>query len=94
MWDGDRYTEFKCPLCGSDGYTRVTVKKPNGHWYVTEFYHCFGCSVMFTDPVKFTQQKQLIRDARPPVANYGIRPAVVKVVTCNKDDSAVIPFCP
>jgi predicted RNA-binding Zn-ribbon protein involved in translation (DUF1610 family) len=75
MWDGDRYAKFLCPLCGSDGYTRVTVKKPNGHFYVTEFYHCFGCSVMFTDPVKFTQQKRVVKDVPPVVGRYGIKMA-------------------
>jgi rRNA maturation protein Nop10 len=28
-----RYTLFKCPLCGADGYVPVRVKKPNGDWY-------------------------------------------------------------
>lgn len=71
MWDGDRHTEFKCPLCGTDGYTRVIVKKPNGHWYTTEFYHCFGCSVMFTDPVKFTQQRQIVSNGPVFYGRYG-----------------------
>jgi predicted RNA-binding Zn-ribbon protein involved in translation (DUF1610 family) len=72
MWSGNRYTQFKCPLCGSDGYTRVRVKKADGSWYITEFYHCFGCSVMFTDPVQFTQQKRVIKDVPPTVGRYGI----------------------
>lgn len=70
LWDGDRFTEFKCPLCGTDGYVRIRVQRPNGHWYVTNFYQCFGCSVMFTDPVAFTRQRQLIRDPRPLTHHY------------------------
>jgi len=42
---------FKGPLCGSSKYVQVFVKRPSGNWYRTEFYRCFGCSVMFTDPV-------------------------------------------
>lgn len=54
-WDHNGYyAEFKCPLCKGTKYVRVSVKKPNGHWYVTELYKCFSCSVMFTDPLLFT----------------------------------------
>ena len=48
---------FACPVCGSSKYTAVHVKRPSGNWYRTEFYRCFGCSVMFTDPVALTQHK-------------------------------------
>jgi hypothetical protein len=30
------------------------VRRRNGDWYQTEFWQCFGCSVMFLDPEKFT----------------------------------------
>jgi transcription elongation factor Elf1 len=40
-WRRGIYTRFKCPLCGSRKYVQVRVQKPNGNWYVTEFYQCF-----------------------------------------------------
>lgn len=73
MWNSDRYAEFLCPLCGTDAYTRVTVQKPNGQYYVTEFYHCFGCSVMFTNPVSFTQQRQVIGNQPITSGRYGVK---------------------
>ena len=50
---------FHCPLCKSDSYQRVNVILPSGAIRATEFYSCCGCSVMFTDPDKFTTQKKL-----------------------------------
>jgi hypothetical protein len=53
---------FLCPLCGSDGYVVIHVRRPSGAWHRTEFYQCFGCSVMFRSPVAFTQQRRSMRD--------------------------------
>ena len=50
----------------------VTVTKSNGHFYRTEFYKCFGCSVMFTDPVQFAKRKRYERDVSPFLGRYGI----------------------
>lgn len=50
----ERQIRFCCPLCNCSKFVRVRVRRPNGDWYVTEFYECFGCSVMFTDPEKFS----------------------------------------
>jgi len=41
-------------VCGALKYVRVRVKRADGSWYTTEFYRCFGCSVMFTDPELFS----------------------------------------
>ena len=60
MWEEDIYGKFICPLCKSDRYVRVKVQKPNGHWYTTEFYKCFGCSVMFADARDFSNCKRLV----------------------------------
>jgi hypothetical protein len=54
-WKNGYWALFKCPLCGSTKYIQVRVKKPNGHWYTTEFYECCSCSVMFRDPVSFAR---------------------------------------
>lgn len=56
MWRHGMYQLFKCPLCGSKEYVQVQVRKQDGNWYLTEFYQCFHCTVMFHDPVLFTQQ--------------------------------------
>ena len=53
---------FCCPLCGSDSYVDVHVRRPNGDWYRTSFFKCFGCAVMFHDPLAFTQQNRHVRD--------------------------------
>ena len=37
-WENGRWTRFKCPLCGSTSYVQVRVQKPNGDWYLTEFF--------------------------------------------------------
>ena len=30
------------------------MQRPGGNWYVTPFFECFGCTVMFRDPVSFS----------------------------------------
>ena len=54
-WENGRWTRFKCPLCGSTSYVQVRVQKPNGDWYLTEFFQCFDCSVMFKAPQLFSR---------------------------------------
>lgn len=46
---------FRCPICRSQIYMAVTVRRPSGKTYRTEFFECGGCSVMFRDPQKFTR---------------------------------------
>jgi hypothetical protein len=53
-WKNGRYTAFRCPLCASRKYVPVVVQKSNGHWYTTDFFQCFHCTVMFRDPISFT----------------------------------------
>lgn len=48
-----REPPFRCPICHADRFVPVQVRRPDGNWYRTEFHECVGCSVMFTDPVKF-----------------------------------------
>ena len=54
-WVNGHWAAFKCPLCGSRSYVPVRIQKANGHWYTTASYQCFHCSVVFRDPVLFTQ---------------------------------------
>jgi predicted RNA-binding Zn-ribbon protein involved in translation (DUF1610 family) len=56
---------FICPICGSPQFGRVVVPRDNGTNYVTTFYHCAGCSVMFTDREAFTLHGRK-HAARPP----------------------------
>jgi hypothetical protein len=48
---------FCCPRCKSKEYVPVVVKRPCGCWFETEFFECFGCSVMFHDPEKFGSER-------------------------------------
>jgi hypothetical protein len=37
-------------LCGSDEFTRVTVRQKSGELYTTEFVSCRACGVMYHRP--------------------------------------------
>jgi transcription elongation factor Elf1 len=74
-WKNGFWSRFSCPLCGSRKYVRVRVQKQSGHWYVTEFYECFACSVMFRDPVLFTRCRvDTLNDERTPGRAHGADP--------------------
>jgi hypothetical protein len=55
--------EFVCPLCTSNHALHVSVSRPNGEVYRTEFYQCAGCSVMFRDIDHFTKLRRARYDA-------------------------------
>lgn len=78
-WKDGYWELFRCPLCGSDKYVEVRVQRPSGHWYTTAFYQCFGCSVMFRDPVLFARCKA-------DTANDDLRPHNVYAVGHPPDD--------
>lgn len=40
-------TRFQCTACGWEACARVTVKKPTGDHYRTEFVSCGACRAMF-----------------------------------------------
>ena len=72
-WKNGQFELFRCPLCGSRQYVPVTVQKPNGHWYQTEFFQCVWCSVMFRDPVSFTRCEVDDRNSeRTPGGAHGL----------------------
>lgn len=50
---------FKCPICGSNAYDTVydTSNAVFGSASVALYYECSQCSVLFTDPKKFTDVK-------------------------------------
>lgn len=74
-WKNGYWSLFTCPLCGSRKYVEVRVQRASGHWVTTPFYQCFSCSVMFRDPVLFTQCRvdRANEDLRPQ-AVYAVRP--------------------
>ena len=47
--------EFRCPSCESRRYAPVTVTRPNGTVYRSSLYTCEGCSLVFTDPARFSR---------------------------------------
>lgn len=52
--------DFCCPICHNTHYNPVInhndIMGPGSRSWVTH-YVCFGCSVLFHDPVKFTEKK-------------------------------------
>jgi hypothetical protein len=51
----DRPDYFRCPLCRGVTCERVIVKRPNGTAYVTAFFSCTVCTLMFRDPRALTR---------------------------------------
>jgi len=51
----DRPDYFRCPLCRGVTCERVIVKRPNGASYVTAFFSCTVCTLMFRDPRALTR---------------------------------------
>jgi hypothetical protein len=51
----DRSNYFRCPLCRAVTCERVVVRRPNGTAYVTAFFSCTVCTLMFRDPLALTR---------------------------------------
>lgn len=51
----DRPDYFRCPLCRSVTCERLVIKRANKPPYVTPFFHCTTCTVVFLDPLAFTR---------------------------------------
>ncbi len=45
---------FRCPICEFDAYCRVIVIRKDYSRYVTDFYKCGGCQVVFINPRTFS----------------------------------------
>ena len=58
----DDYPGFECPVCKHRRFYRILVQRDRQAPYRTAFYGCFGCSVMFTDPYRFTQSVKTQRN--------------------------------
>jgi hypothetical protein len=46
---------WRCPLCTGTGYSQVEVARSDGKRYLTEFYECLKCTVMFRHPGRFAR---------------------------------------
>ncbi len=57
---------FRCPICRSQRYEAVVVRKATHKPYTTEFFECAGCSVMFRDPVRFTRFEPYVAPPSAP----------------------------
>lgn len=55
---------FRCPICDFDGYCRVIVMRADHSRYVTQFYKCGGCQVMFCNPATFNADAKTVRPRR------------------------------
>jgi predicted RNA-binding Zn-ribbon protein involved in translation (DUF1610 family) len=76
-WINGRFESFECPVCGDRRYAEVRVQRLSGNWYTTPFYECFGCSVMFRDPVSFSGmciRPNVDASQMRPGANWGAIP--------------------
>jgi hypothetical protein len=64
----DRPDYFRCPLCRGVTCERVVVRRPNGSTYMTSFYSCTVCTVMFRDPLALTRgfEDRPRTDPKPP----------------------------
>ncbi len=54
---------FECPICGSDGFSQVSVKGADGRERLTQAYECKGCSTMFRERERFTKHRQVVMGA-------------------------------
>ena len=49
---------WRCPLCNATAYRQTLVGRPghpDGRPYLTEFFECTGCTVMFRHPNRFAR---------------------------------------
>ena len=46
---------FRCRVCASESFEQVTVRRPDGSLYRSALLACSGCSIVFTDPVRFSR---------------------------------------
>jgi hypothetical protein len=51
-------SRFECAACGWSGCRRVTVRRPDGSHYSTEFVSCDGCRVLYHWAAEVPQKGQ------------------------------------
>jgi predicted RNA-binding Zn-ribbon protein involved in translation (DUF1610 family) len=51
---------FHCPVCGSEGYVHVSVRRADDSWRTTPLYQCCGCTAVFMDPARFTARERMV----------------------------------
>lgn len=48
-------------ICDFDAYCRIIVQRTDHSRYVTQFYKCGGCQVMFANPRTFSANSDATR---------------------------------
>lgn len=62
--DSDAFSQvygWRCPVCNATAYRQTMVARPDGRSYLTEFFECAGCTLMFRHPGRFTRLGMPIR---------------------------------
>jgi len=87
--DSDAFSEvfgWRCPVSNSTAYRQILVSRPNGQAYLTEFFECTGCTLMFRHPGRFTRlgmpirrwamdvEPRTLREVHGLVADPGVTP--------------------
>ena len=47
---------WTCPICACPQYVSVTVARPKGGRYRTEFHRCASCTALFLEPELFSAE--------------------------------------
>jgi hypothetical protein len=80
---------FRCQLCGSGFFRPVVVPRADGSRYLTSFYECAGCSVMFIDPRAFNAN-----EAGPPQSEGAKPPATAPTISLETYSKTITPAKP
>jgi transposase len=51
---------FRCPLCSSNVYEQVMMRRPDGSSAATQSFQCAGCTVVFRDAARFTRCEKFV----------------------------------
>jgi len=84
----DRPDYFRCPLCRAVSCERLVIQRPNRPPYLTNFFHCSICTVVFLDPIAFTRGfEDRPRTASPkPSGNAYVAWSLVNQARKDRDD--------
>lgn len=66
---------FHCPVCGSEGYVHVSVRRTDDTWRTTPLYQCCGCTAVFMDPARFTARERLVLKRSGMAEAWALAPA-------------------
>jgi hypothetical protein len=58
--------QWRCRICNFDRYHQVSVPRKNGALYLTSFYACSKCSVMFLNPAQWSADSSAPANVEAP----------------------------